>query len=77
MNSKRNSILLPGGGKGVVSKENLAVALKEFWRTKRVENLKYDVDNLSEEQVVKLLTDNYKLDFLGDMNPSRKFRMAR
>lgn len=48
-NSKLNTIQLPGGAKGVVSKENLDVALKEFARTKRLENLKYDVNHLSEE----------------------------
>ena len=48
MNSKLATILLPGGAKGVVSKENLDMALKEFERTKRIENMKYDINHLSE-----------------------------
>ena len=49
MNSKPNTNPLASGAKGAVSKEVLDVALKEFWRTKRLENVKYDVDHLSEE----------------------------
>jgi len=49
MNSKHNTVFLPGGAKGVVSKENLDMALIEFQRNKRIENMKYDVNHLSED----------------------------
>jgi len=38
-------------------------------------NSNYDIKHLNEEQVEKLLTDNYNLDFLDD--PADKFKQIR
>ncbi len=44
-------------------------------RVDRIMNSNYDIKHLNEEQVEKLLTDNYNLDFLDD--PADKFKQIR
>ena len=44
-------------------------------RVDRIMNSNYDIKHLNEEQVEKLLTDNYNLDFLDD--PADKFKKIR
>jgi hypothetical protein len=44
-------------------------------RVDRVMNTNYDFKHLNENQVEKLLTDNYNLDFLDD--PADKFKQIR
>ena len=44
-------------------------------RVDRIMNTNYDFKKLNEEQVEKLLTDNYNLDFLDD--PADKFKQIR
>ena len=71
------TVLLPNGQKAIVTKENLDNALNDFARMKRLDGKKYNQNNLNDEQIEKLVTDNYNLDFLGEVNPSKKFKMAR
>ena len=44
-------------------------------RVDRINNSNYDYKNLNEEQIEKLLTDNYNLDFLDET--ADKFRQMR
>ena len=60
-----------------VTKAQIEEALADFTRRKRLEGMTYDQKKLSEQQVEKLLTDNYNLDFLGSSSPGKKFRQVR
>ena len=55
-----------------ISRDQIINELRMVERVDRIMNSNYDVKNLNEEQIEKLLTDNYNLDFLDD--PADKFK---
>lgn len=55
-----------------ISRDQIINELRMVERVDRIMNTNYDVKNLNEDQIEKLLTDNYNLDFLDD--PADKFK---
>ena len=58
-----------------ISRDQIINELRMVERVDRIMNSNYDVKNLNEEQIEKLLTDNYNLDFLDE--PADKFKQIR
>lgn len=61
--------------KSSVNKDELVLQMRNMRKKEKVLNSNYDVNNLTDDQIDRLITDNYNLDFL-ELNEAKQERLA-